>query len=81
MQQYKDLTPEERFIALDRLACQLFGTRRWKTEFARTYDITTQAVNNWKNDGAPVWPLVALTDALKARKWDDVRAAVLADDA
>lgn len=81
MTEYKDLTPEERFIALDRLAGQLFGTNRWKTEFARAYDLTPQAVNKWKNDGAPVWPLVALDDALRARKWDDVRAAVLADDA
>lgn len=81
MHDYINMTAEERFRAVDRLAIQLFGTDRWKTEFSRRYDMTPQAVNRWRNNGAPVWPLVALTDALKARKWDDVRSAVLADDA
>lgn len=77
MSTYKEMTPSERFEAVDRMATQLFGTKRWKAEFARVYDLTPQAVNYWKNDGAPVWAVVALSDAIRAQKWDQVQAAVL----
>lgn len=73
----RDMTPQERFQLVDTMATQLFGTKRWKAEFARAYDLTPQAINKWMNDGAPVWAVVALADAIHARKWQQVRGAVL----
>lgn len=72
-----DMTPQERFQTVDTMATQLFCTKRWKTEFARAYDLTPQGINKWMNEGAPVWAVVALSDAIQAKKWQQVRGAVL----
>lgn len=77
MQNYADMSPEARFAEIDRLACQLFETNSWKTKFADRYGITRQTVGIWKREGAPLWPCVALEDALAAKNWALVKAAVL----
>jgi len=51
-------------MAVDTMATIVFGTMRWKTAFAKRYDLTTQGVGKWKHAGAPVWACVALRDAL-----------------
>ncbi|MFV1593295.1 hypothetical protein VWZ88_12605 [Phaeobacter sp. JH20_36] len=76
---YTEITAEERFTALDQMATQLFGTARWKTEFANRYDLTRQAVGEWSRKGAPVWACVALADALAAQNWQRVRDVVNAE--
>ena len=80
MSAYKDMTPLERFEWVDRMATQLFGTNRWNTEFCRAYAMSKQGVNKWMHDGAPVWAVVALSDALAAQNWEKVKAAVLNED-
>lgn len=67
---YRQMTPDETFAKADEMATQLFDTPRWKTLFADRYGYTRQAVQEWKNKGAPIWALVALEDALKAKKLD-----------
>ncbi|MFW8636970.1 hypothetical protein [Cribrihabitans pelagius] len=54
MTDYTELSPAERFLAVDRMASQLFRTDRWKTLFAERYDVTRQAVGKWARNGAPV---------------------------
>ncbi len=76
MTAYKEMTPEERFEALDEMAIRLFGTKRWKTEFCRTYDLGIQTLQNWRINGAPLWPCVALRDALDAKNWNAVQQMV-----
>lgn len=64
MTDYTVMTPEERYAAVNTMATQLFDTTRWKTAFAKRYNLTTQGVGKWQNAGAPVWACVALRDAL-----------------
>ena len=70
MHKYTEMAPEERFALADELATQLFDTTRWKVRFAERYGYNRQSVQEWKQRGAPVWALVALEDALKAKKLD-----------
>lgn len=76
MTDYSQMAPMERFALVDRLATQLWQTKRWKTEFARTYGITTQSIAAWKHNGAPEWACQALTDALRAQGLDTIIEAV-----
>lgn len=76
MQDYTSLTPEERFNELDRLAGQLFATTRWKTAFCQRYGLTRQTISAWGNNGAPLWALEAVRDALAAQRLEAIRAAV-----
>jgi hypothetical protein len=74
---YSEMSPEARFAEINRLATQLFETERWKTSFADRYGIKRQTVGGWMREGAPVWACVALADAVAAKNWQTVRAAVL----
>ena len=77
MNDYTEMTPEERFAEVDRMARELIGSARWKSDLARRYGITPEGVGRWMREGAPVWPCVALRDALAAQAWEMVRRAVL----
>ena len=70
MDDYTSMTPEARFIELDRMATQLFGSKRWKAAFCRRYGFTNQTLTKWTNTGAPLWAVVAVYDALAAQKLD-----------
>lgn len=70
------MTPKQRFNALDRMATQLFGSNRWKAAFARRYGMTVQGLDKWRNNGAPVWAVEAIRDALAAQRLEAVRDAI-----
>lgn len=65
---YTDMTPAARFTELDRLATLFFHTERWKSAFARRYGRSYQMVAAWQNNGAPIWALQAMADALRAKQ-------------
>ena len=73
---YTEIPPNGRFALVDRMACQLFETERWKTEFANRYGVTRQAVGKWAHEGAPVWACVALRDALAAKALQVLRGQI-----
>lgn len=72
------MTTAERFERLDQLATDFFGTARWKTEFARRYGLTPQALDEWRTGrrNMPLWPLVALVDGLKGKRLEQLTAAI-----
>lgn len=72
MDKYAEMTGLERFDAVEKLGAVYFETKRWKTEFARRYDVSVQAIQNWRNIGAPVWVCVALEDAIAAKEFDAI---------
>lgn len=74
MTDYTNSTPEERFAAFDSMASQLFGTSRYKTEFARRYGIANTTLTAWSHKGPPQWALVAVRDALAAERLDRLLA-------
>lgn len=78
MTDYHDMTAAERFERLDALATDFFDTARWKTAFARRYGLTPQGVDEWRSGrrGMPVWPLVAVSDALAGKRLDQLTAAI-----
>lgn len=77
MTEYHDIEPDQAFSALDELATEYFGTDRWKTKFAQHYGLTVQALNLWMNkDQVPLWAIIALTDALDARRFAAIKEAV-----
>lgn len=74
MTEYHDMTPEERFAALDRMASQLFETTQWRKQFAERYGLaTSKPITRWKHDGPPTWALVAARDALDAKRLVEIR--------
>ncbi len=72
--EYTNLSPAERWERINALAIQLYGTERWKADFARKYGLKANTPSNWKAKGAPTWPLMALEDALKAKRMDEIVA-------
>tara|TARA_R110000851_G_scaffold308778_1_gene467873 strand:- start:15191 stop:15493 length:303 start_codon:yes stop_codon:yes gene_type:complete len=60
------MTPAQRFEHLDRIATEFFGTNRWKTKFSNRYGLSAQAINAWRGNGAPVWAVQAIMDAVSA---------------
>ncbi|UWQ30242.1 hypothetical protein [Leisingera sp. M523] len=73
---YTEFTPKGRFALVDRMACQLFESERWETEFANRYGLSRQAVGKWAHEGAPVWACVALRDALAAKALQAIRGQI-----
>lgn len=77
MTDYTNMTGGERFTELDRIASQLFETDRWRTTFAAKYGLaSSKPVTAWKHNGAPVWALVAVRDALAAKRLGTILTAV-----
>ena len=73
---YHDMTPEERFTELDRMAIQLYETKRWKTAFCQQYGLTRQTPTKWSAVGAPLWAVVAVRDALAAKRTNKLLTAI-----
>lgn len=67
MKDPNDMTKPERYNEVERLALLAFG-ERWKTTFARRYGTSRNAVHRWSHEGAPLWPVLALRDALTLRE-------------
>lgn len=65
---YHNMTPEQRFSELEQMAVELFETRQWKTKFCNRYGYQPNALQKWKDKGAPEWACVAVRDALSAKR-------------
>lgn len=76
MRDYTEMSGEERFSEVDRMAAQLIGSNRWKAPLARRYGMTPEAVGQWMRKGAPVWICVALRDALAAKALSRIKDAL-----
>lgn len=72
---YKDMPPEQRFEELAKMAEEFFGVTTWRGKFAERYDMSAQQLSAWAKSApaAPVWALVAISDALDARRMEIMR--------
>lgn len=74
MTYYHDMNGEERWRFLSAGATQLFNSHRWKSAFARRYNLTPQTITKWRIDGiTPVWACQAVEDAVAAQKLAQLR--------
>ncbi len=60
---FSEMSPEDRYKILDKLAQEMYGTKQWKIQVAERYGITRATCQKWQQNGAPVWVVQAMTDA------------------
>lgn len=74
---YAEWTPEARYAELEELAQLVYGPT-WKGKLAEEYGVRKSTVSDWRNNGAPLYIVVALSNAVKAKQLDDLAQLVRA---